>query len=605
MTKRGHGLKLSVSRDGKLMAYSNGRYVVLRTLDGSKVTIMSKHISPVSAAKISPSGTWIASGDETGKVYVWGVETPDIMKNEVLACKSITDICWSFDSKRICAVGDGNPNRGKVFPYDSSNNVGKIDGHTAKIISCDWNGKRPFRLATSGEDFVVAVYDNIPVKYNRDFEGEDHKKYCNAVRYSKDSAFLATCGSDSRIFLYDGKSPSEPVKKMGGKKKGHCGSAIYSLDWSPDSKMIATGGADRSVCIWTIEDRKCVKKFQAGTSGPDTFQVGLAWINAETVMSASLDGSFTFWNPSAEPDSAVTQRWVGHRENVTGMCVSNGSIFTVDSQSRMIRWKVNADGTGNPNEAERYGGVGHKSGVVASVATSAGGAIVTTGLDDCLIVTEAKGAEWGTKKIPVGGYPKALATANASERFAVCVAQGKITVVADGKVESTTEVSYTPVAAAFAPNDRLLAVGDEKGVTRFYDVDKSGLSESSSVKCDKKNVGAITRIAFSPDGKLCASACARKQIQILNVSEGKTVNSFGWEYHQANITCMTFSPKGDRLVTGSMDESFIVWDDLTTFEPKRRTFPITHVGGLVEVAFLNDDTLVTLGSDKAIKTWKL
>lgn len=60
-------------------------------------------------AKFSPSGKYIASGDNSGKVRVWSWTHPDkLLKNEAMVfAGEVEDLAWDGESKRILAVGGG------------------------------------------------------------------------------------------------------------------------------------------------------------------------------------------------------------------------------------------------------------------------------------------------------------------------------------------------------------------------------------------------------------------------------------------------------------------------------------------------------------------
>jgi WD40 repeat protein len=50
---------------------------------------------------------------------------------------------------------------------------------------------------------------------------------------------------------------------------------------------------------------------------------------------------------------------------------------------------------------------------------------------------------------------------------------------------------------------------------------QSGSVSVSSLTTDAPNIGEIKAVAWSPDGKLFASACSKKRIQILDIATGK------------------------------------------------------------------------------------
>ncbi|KAK9739368.1 hypothetical protein QE152_g9106 [Popillia japonica] len=83
-TQRGQPLVLGGDPKGKNFLYTNGNSVIIRNIDNPAISdTYTEHSLPVNVAKYSPSGFYIASGDQSGKIRIWDtVNKEHILKNE-------------------------------------------------------------------------------------------------------------------------------------------------------------------------------------------------------------------------------------------------------------------------------------------------------------------------------------------------------------------------------------------------------------------------------------------------------------------------------------------------------------------------------------------
>lgn len=165
--------------------------------------IYTEHSCAVNVAKYSPSGFYIASADQSGKVRIWDtVNKEHILKNEFQPISGpIKDLAWSADNQRMVVVGEGREKYdcfnvlsyaqlhlgesceffcsrfGHVFMTETGTSVGEISGQSKCINTCDLRPTRPFRIITGSEDNTVAVFEGPPFKFKMT------KQVCRTITY--------------------------------------------------------------------------------------------------------------------------------------------------------------------------------------------------------------------------------------------------------------------------------------------------------------------------------------------------------------------------------------------------------------------------------------
>lgn len=285
------------------------------------------------------------------------------------------------------------------------------------------------------------------------------------------------------------------------------GAAVYTVAFSPDGKLLASGGDDNAVILWNVADGSEHKAFiehsKAVTSvafSPD----------GKLLASTSLDGYVRLWHVSSE-GRRTSLRHSGWVESVAfspdgKILVSGGG----DQEGSLTLWDV-------PQKRDIVTFSGHE-GLVESVAFSPDG--------------------------------RGLASAARDNTI-------KLWDVAGQRMRKTLSGHSSVVhAVTFSPDGETLASSSRDNTIKLWKV--SSGENLATYEIESSLYAYAEAIAFSPDGKLLASACVDYTIRLQNVvNHREAVTLTG---HHGGVTSVAFSPDGRTLASGSRDRTVLLWD---------------------------------------------
>jgi eukaryotic-like serine/threonine-protein kinase len=295
--------------------------------------------------------------------------------------------------------------------------------------------------------------------------GLSHADTVNSVAFSPDGRLLATGGEDKNVNLWE----TEGWRNM--RTFARHTDAINIVAFSPDGEWLASGGVDKTIFIWDVPKGDHPRRWDAKQN------VSLLAFSSDGSRLASgggNDGKVTVWDFKSGR-GLVSFVAVAHDGSVGGLAFSpDGKRLVTGGEDRIVKfWNAF---TGAP---QLWGKNAHSSDINAVAFNPDGRWVATASYDHTIRVWDAETGE-----------------------------------------EYRTLVGHTQAVddVAFSPTTGWLASASEDKTVKIWDV-----THDHPVKeLNDGRTAPVTNIAFSPDGRLLA--CAEgKIVEIWDVQLGRRI----------------------------------------------------------------------------------
>ena len=440
-----------------------------------------------------------------------------------------------------------------------------------------------------------------------------HSAAVNSVALKPNRPFrMVTVGDDNTVVFYKG-----PPFRFDHTSREHT-KFILCVRYAPDGSVFATSALDSTVIIYSGDTGEVVNKFTQECSvcclafSPDSKQLLLAKINGHATVINVADGSTVqdynigdqvyqqqggaLWTKDCKltvslngdfnflNDDGTFRIERGHTSGITACCRIPDGFVTGDTNGKVLFWR-GGDAPYAVYNSEAEGAP------VAAIGLQGTNVLVTRADGSLHVLSIEDGSE--VKQSSVGN--KSTGPIVSAGDLSVTFLDQKLILIRNGTA-TNVDIPFVATSIAIRPDGSEIAVGGKDMKVHF--LDPTGKEVAVVGGCQKD----VVAVAYSPDGsKIAASSANREIIVWARDNLGDSLQE-GWKFHTLPITKILWKNE-DCLITVSKDRAVRLW----SLAKRRRTIELAraHEQAITDGLWLDDDTLLTVGLDGCAKSFKI